>query len=292
MKTLVVIGMGHIGGSVASAAMARKLFDRVHGVESDPDHRTRAKERSLAHEVTEALPPLPGATLVVVAVPPLATAEVAAAALAACPDAAVTDVAGVKGTVLERVRALAPSHASRFVGGHPMAGTARSGPDAADPSLFERRTVVVCGEPETDPVAVAAVERLWTGLGASVLRETAAAHDRAIAMTSHLPHLLAFALVRAARAAGDAPGRDERAAYESVARFAGPSFESATRVAASNPGLWTELLLANRTAVVEALPSLHAALRDLESAVSTGNAAALRERLAEARALKTGEAAP
>lgn len=290
METLVVIGMGHIGGSVAAAATARKLFGRVHGVESNAAHRAHAKERGLAAEVTDSLPVLPDARLVVVAVPPLATGEVAARALAAYPDAVVTDVAGVKAPVLETVRALAPSHVSRYVGAHPMAGTASSGPGAADAALFEGRTVVVCEEPDTGAAGIAAVERLWTGVGASVLRENAAAHDRAIAVTSHLPHLLAFALVRAARAAGAAPGRDDRAAYGSIARFAGPSFDSATRVAASNPGLWTELLLANRAAVLQAMPLLQAALRELETAVSEGDAGTLRHRLVEAEALKRREA--
>ena len=272
MATLVVIGMGHVGGSVAAAARSRNVFERVHGVESNAANRARAKELGLAHEVSETLPVLPDATLAVVAVPPSATGDVAARALATYPDAVVTDVAGVKAPVLEKVRALAPSHASRFVAGHPMAGTAKSGPDAADATLFDGRTAVVCDEPGTDAGAVAAVERFWAALGATVVRERAAAHDEAIALVSHVPHVLAFALARASKGARGV-------------RFAGPSFESATRVAASDPDLWTELLLANRAPVLEALQKVHVSLKEIESAVATGNGVALRQRLVEARAL-------
>lgn len=282
MDELVVIGMGHIGGSVAAAALAQSLFVRVTGVEIDASHRARAQGRRLADRVVASLDGLGNAGLVVVAVPPSATAGVVAQALAACPRAIVTDVAGVKAPILAEVRKTSP-HAARFVAAHPMAGTAASGPDSADAKLFEGRTVVIAVDGATELKAVAAVEGLWSAIGATVVREEPLVHDRAIALVSHVPHALAFALVAAA--AG--PDNDD-AAYARFTRLAGPSFDSATRVAASDPALWTDLFLSNKDALLESLGAFRAALGALESDVLSGNAAALRERLARARRMKTG----
>lgn len=284
MDELVVIGMGHIGGSIAAAAMAQSLFVRVTGVEIDAAHRARAQERRLADRVTGTLDGLGNAGLVVVAVPPSVTADVVAQALAACPRAIVTDTAGVKAPILSQVRGASP-HASRFVAAHPMAGTAASGPDAADAKLFEGRTVVIAVDEATDPKAAAAVEGLWSAIGATVVREDPAVHDRAIAMVSHVPHAIAFSLVAAA-AGGEASG--DGAAYERTVRLAGPSFDSATRVAASDPALWTELFLSNKEAFLEMLGAFRSSLGALESDVLSGDAAALRERLARSKRMKTG----
>lgn len=282
MDELVVIGMGHIGGSVAAAAMAQSLFTRVTGVEIDAGHADRARERRLADQVVGALENLSSAGLVVVAVPPSRTAEVVAQALDQCPRAVVTDTAGVKAPIVARVREVSP-HGSRFVAAHPMAGTAASGPDSADARLFEGRTVVICVDSKTDLQAVAAVEGLWSALGATVVREEPAAHDRAIALVSHVPHALAFSLVGAAAGAGI----DEQV-YARTARLAGPSFDSATRVAASDPALWSDLFLANKDALLDSLGLLRNSLASIEADVMSGNAAKLRERLARLRRLKTG----
>jgi cyclohexadieny/prephenate dehydrogenase len=284
MDELVVIGMGHIGGSVAAAAMAQSLFTRVTGVEIDAAHADRARARRLADDVVNALERVSTAGLVVVAVPPSRTAEAVAQALDVCPRAVVTDTAGVKAPILARVRELSP-HASRFVAAHPMAGTAASGPDSADPKLFEGRTTVICVDAQTDLKAVAAVEGLWRAIGATVIREEPAVHDRAIALVSHVPHALAFSLVGAAAA----PGGDEQT-YARTARLAGPSFESATRVAASDPALWADLFLSNKDALLDSLGALRNSLANIEAEIMTGNATKLRERLARLRKLKTGAA--
>lgn len=282
MDELVVIGMGHIGGSVAAAAMANSLFTRVTGVEIEPKHRARATERLLADSVTASLDGLTNAGLVVVAVPPSRTADVVEQALLACPRAVVTDTCGVKAPILARVRKRSP-HAHRFVAAHPMAGTAASGPDSADAKLFEGRTVVIAVDAATDMSAVAAVEGLWRAIGATVVREEPEAHDRAIAMVSHVPHALAFSLVAAA---AGREGTD--ASYARTARLAGPSFESATRVAASDPAMWSELFLSNRDALMESLGNFRVALAALEADVLSGNSAALTDRLARLRRWKTG----
>jgi prephenate dehydrogenase len=153
---------------------------------------------------------------------------------------------------------------------------------------------VIAVDAATELKAVAAVEGLWSAIGALVVREEPGVHDRAIAMVSHVPHALAFALVAAAAGErpdipiGGAPNDSDDAAYARYTRLAGPSFDSATRVAASDPALWTELFLSNKDALLESLGAFRAALGALESDVISGNAAAMRERLARARRMKTG----
>ncbi|HVO29782.1 MAG TPA: prephenate dehydrogenase/arogenate dehydrogenase family protein, partial [bacterium] len=285
-----------IGGSVASGARARGLFGRVVGVESDPDARMQARERRLADVVAE---DLAGAgskvDVVVVAVPASATAAAALAALEAFPRAVVTDVAGVKAPVVSRVVGAAGAAAGRFVGGHPMAGTAGKGPASADGELFEDRRVILTPVESTDPKALSVVEGLWRGLGATPVRETPEAHDRAVAAVSHLPHALAFALEIAATMTLT-PKADVVRGAEAVARAAGPSFESATRVAASDVETWVELLGANAALDLEALAAVTVTLDEIARAlgrIAAGEDAGrndLREILRRAQAYRAARA--
>lgn len=303
MGDLVVIGMGHIGGSVAAGAKARGLFARAVGVDSDPEARTQARDRRLADLVVEDVAgACARADVVVVAVPPAAVPAAVAAALVAAPKAVVTDVAGVKAPVVARVRELAGAAAARrFVGGHPMAGTAGKGPAAADPELFDGRRVVVTPVAETEPAAVSVVEGLWRGLGATPVRVDPEVHDRAIAVVSHLPHLLAFGLEATAASmlapGGETGGEDLARGAQRVTELAGPSFESATRVAVSAPELWTELFTENAAADRAALETLRGTLDELArllDRLAAGDATArteLRERLRHAQALATGRRA-
>lgn len=274
MLNLVVIGLGHVGGSLAKAARERGIAGRVTGVESDPANREKARTVRLATSVVGELGDFAkDADLVVIATPPGAVAACAIAALKAAPRAVVTDVAGVKASIVRAVREGAGEGASRFVGGHPMAGTTGRGPDSADASLFEGRRVILTPVAETSPHALSAAEGFWRGLGATPVRETPEAHDRAIAAVSHLPHAIAFALMHTA---GDA------------SRMAGPSFESATRVAASDPALWVELFSSNREALLASLASFRAQLETLEAALSSSDSSSLHAILSSARQLKTG----
>lgn len=257
MLNLVVIGLGHVGGSVAKAARERGIAGRVTGVETDPAHREKARAARLATSVVGEIGDFArDADLVVIATPPGAVPACAIAALKAAPRAVVTDVAGVKAAIVAAVREGAGEGGARFVGGHPMAGTAGRGPDSADAALFEGRHVILTPTETTSPHALSAAEGFWRGLGATPIRETPEAHDRAIAAVSHLPHAIAFALTTAAaELCGDA------------SRVSGPSFESATRVAASDPSLWAELFTANREAVLAALSTFRTHLDALESAL-------------------------
>jgi prephenate dehydrogenase len=257
--TLVVVGLGQIGGSIALAARARKAAKRIVGIETDPAHREAA--RGWVDDFAESAA---GADLVAVAVPLPAIPEAAARSLAESPAAIVTDVGGLKTPVVKEVARRAKAAASRFVGGHPMAGNEKSGPTGADAALFEGRTVILTPARGVDASAVAA---FWRALGArEVLEESPETHDRWMATVSHLPHLVAFALADQGRA--DCVKLDD---------VAGPSFESATRVAASDRERWADLILANRRATGGALEDFMRRLDEAAAAIRDGDRARLIE---------------
>lgn len=289
MRELVVIGLGHIGGSLALAAKTRALFPRVVGVETDAAHRSQAGIAGLADFVVPGIEgALERADLVVVAVPPRETAAVAVRALAAAPKAIVTDVASVKAPVVEEIAVRAGEGAKRFVGAHPMAGATGKGPASADALLFDGRNVWITPG-AADPAAVAAVEALWHGVGAHTVREEPRAHDRLVAAVSHLPHVLAYSLVRAAAEICTPAGAVPETGALRAARFSGPSYESTTRVAASDPKLWTEIFSLNASAVVDSLDAFTTKLATLRAALAqaqAGDADPLFAFLEEAHALK------
>jgi len=237
---VALLGLGLIGCSLGLALRRRGI--RVVGW----NRTARAARLAARRGAVSALAASPaeavrGAGLVVLGVPPAAMPRVLAAlrpALAA--RTVVTDVGSVKSPVLRMAHRNLPVPA-RFVGGHPMAGSERSGPAAARADLFRERTVVLTPEAATDGRALRAVARLWRLAGARVVRMPAARHDRLAAVVSHHPHLAAFAL---AAALGE-PG---------VAGLVAGSFLDATRVAASPAGLWADILQSN-------LPALRAAVR-------------------------------
>jgi prephenate dehydrogenase len=197
--------------------------------------------------------------LVVVAVPPDHVAEQVAAALRDT-DAVVTDVGSVKSAPLKQARALVPQELSRYVGGHPMAGSERSGPFAAASALFDGRPWAVTPHQESDPAAVAAVEALARACGATPVTFAPDEHDRAVARTSHLPHLLA-ALVA---------GRLVDAPPEHLA-LSGQGVRDVTRIAAGDPGLWQQIIAANASALEGLLRDVRDDLDHLLGALADGD---------------------
>ena len=272
VERLAVVGTGLIGTSVALAA--RRSGTECRGFDADEGTLARAaalgafdRAGSLADAVAEA-------ELVVVAVPvgaaPAVVAEVLAAAGA---GTVVTDVASTK-------RALAAIGDPRFVPGHPIAGGATGGPARAAADLFDAATWFLTPTDASAPESLALVERFVVSLGARPVRTAADAHDRMLALTSHLPHAIANALMLAA------------SADETALAHAGASFREMTRVAGANPPLWTDILLANRDEVDSALAAFRASLDALAAAgrdeleASIAAAATARERL-DAFAYKT-----
>ncbi|MGY1822061.1 prephenate dehydrogenase [Geodermatophilus sp. SYSU D00079] len=244
-----VVGLGQLGGSLAAALVAAGRT--VTGWDVDPAARDAAAARGvrIGREMTG----------VVVLAVPLPAMSVALDGLAVDPDATVTDLGSVKLPVLAQ---LGPAYGGRYVGGHPMCGTERSGHEATDPALFTGARWAVCLEPDTDLARWLRVAEVALAAGAEVVPATAAEHDDAVAAVSHVPHLLAAALAAAAGEAGPL----------ALALAAG-SFRDGTRVIASDPAFVTAMVEGNAGPTAAALARVQAQLaRPWPELVAAGHA--------------------
>ena len=268
-RSLLLVGTGLVGGSFALAARRAGLFDRVLGM----DASTAAIREALAHGVIDGeAPPMPeGVAGVCVAVPVAAIAEMVRHAAALAPGVPVFDVGSVKKPVLD---ALEPHAPATFVPCHPIAGSERQGAAAADGAMFRGARVVLTPTDETDPEALDNVQRWWQAVGAETVMEDAAVHDDLLAVTSHLPHLLAFALMRLADDAG-------------ALGHVGGGFRDFTRIAGADPDVWSQILAANSGAVTRRLSELSERLAELASA-TRNDPQTLRAAIAEASRIRRG----
>ncbi|MGZ3406856.1 MAG: prephenate dehydrogenase [Polyangia bacterium] len=268
-----LVGCGMVGGSLMAALRAAGVVGRVIGFDRDATHAEAARARGLVDEVAaDAAAAVRGCELVLLAVPVGATGDVCRAIAGAVADARlVTDVGSTKSDVVAAAEAALPD-AARFCGAHPMAGTEKSGPAAADAALFAGKLALITPGARTSPEAQAACEALWRAAGARTRTMTPAAHDRAMAWVSHLPHAAAFAL---AAAVGGVAGE--------VAGLSGGGFLDTTRIAASDAAMWRDIFVANRAALLEALDAFGGELAALRRAVAGGDAAAIEALVARAR---------
>ena len=276
-REMAVVGVGLIGGSLALAARKAGLVETVVGVETDPVHREMALATGVVDRVTGGLAEgLAGAELAVLAVPVNEIVgllpEVARQVNGAC---LVTDVGSVKGPILAAGDAAFPD--GRFVAGHPIAGRERSGPAAARPDLFDQANWIATPSARTDAGAVERISALWRGVGASVVRMEAAWHDEVLATVSHLPHLVAYALM-------DAVLGMERG--EERLKFSAGGLRDFTRVAASHPRMWRDIFLMNREQILRVLAAYRESLAGLEAAIRDRDDDTLIARLARARAAR------
>jgi prephenate dehydrogenase len=268
-----LIGCGMIGGSLMAALRQNGAVGRVRGYDRRREHAEAALARGLVDEaVDDALEASHGADLIVLAVPVGATADVCAAiAPAAAHALLVTDVGSTKLDVVAAAeRSL--NDPTRFCGAHPMAGTERSGPAAADGALFTGRLALVTPTERTAPDAVAHCVAMWQAAGARTLEMTAAHHDRVMAWVSHLPHATAFALAAAVGGVAD-----------EVAGMSGAGFADTTRIAASDPSMWRDIFVANRAPLLAALDALGDELAALRRAIDDGDEDAIESLVARAR---------
>ena len=273
-RQMAVVGLGLIGGSLALAARKAGLVGQVVGVDADPAHREVALDRGIVSRATGDLAGgLGGANLVVLAVPVgEITALLPGVAEAADGVSLVTDVGSVKGPILAGGDAAFPD--GRFVAAHPIAGREWSGPGAARPDLFEQASCILTPSARTRPEALERIAALWRGVGSAVVIMEAAWHDEVFAAVSHLPHLVAYALMDAIV---------EMARGEERLRFSAGGLRDFTRVAASHPAMWRDIFLMNRDPILRALAAYREALDRLEDAIRLGNGQALITRLAQAR---------
>jgi len=276
---VAVIGVGLIGGSFALALKAARLAGEVAGAGRGAANLKLALE----HGVIDAIAPdaaaaAAGADLVLVAAPVAQFASVfAAIAPALKPGALVTDGGSTKRDVIAAARAALGGRAAQFVPAHPIAGAERSGAAASSADLFRGRRVVLTPLPENRDADVQAVEEAWGACGARVSRMDADEHDAVLAAVSHLPHLLAYALVH------EVAGRGNSA---QLFGFAAGGFRDFTRIASSHPEMWRDICVANRDRLLDELDRYVDKLRALRPLVAAGDGAALEKLFAEARAAR------
>jgi prephenate dehydrogenase len=266
---LALIGVGLIGGSTALAWRKSGAVSEVIGFDRDADTLQRARTLGVIDSAAPSeAQAVVDADLVVLAVPVRAMPGLLATiAPAVRAGAVITDVGSTKCSVIDAARqALSAVALARFVPGHPIAGRELPGVEHADGTLFRGKLFVSTPLPETDAAALARIETLWQAAGARTTRMDPVEHDRIFAAVSHLPHLLAFALV--ARIASEADG-------ERKLGFAGAGFRDFTRIAASSPEMWRDVSLANRAALGEELRGYRALLDELQAAVDRGDGAAI-----------------
>jgi prephenate dehydrogenase len=268
---LALIGVGLIGGSFAAALRAAAEVDHVVGFDVDPQAVSRGLAAGIVDRAAASLAEAVSAADLVVLAVPVGAMRAALAAIAGHlpPGALVTDVGSTKVSVIADARATLGGAFPRFVPAHPIAGGERPGVEHADARLFQNRLAITTPVADTDPEALAATERLWRRVGARLEQLAPDVHDRIFAAVSHLPHMLAFALVEMIARSPDA---DAKFAH------AGAGFRDFTRIAASSPPMWRDVCLANRVALAEALDSYRSRLEDLQRAIESGDGAAL-ERL-------------
>lgn len=275
------VGIGLINGSLARDVRRLGLARRTSALARRPETAARALELGLVDvATTEPGEALAGADLVVLGVPVGALGEAAATIAGHLgPDALVTDVGSVKASVIGLV---APHlDMRRFVPGHPVAGTENSGPDAAVANLYRDRWCILTPTAETDPGAVARVSALWRAVGARVEVMDAEHHDHVLAMTSHLPHLLAFNIVNVADSL-------EGILQCEILRYAAGGFTDFTRIASSDPVLWRDVFLLNRSSVLEVLARYLEDLAALQKDIRLGKGEALVERFRAAQSIRRG----
>ena len=276
---VAIIGMGLIGSSLAHAVRATMPTVRLSVTDADPAVRARVRDLDLADDVADgAGPAVIDADLVILCVPVGAMAAVAAAiAPELSPGAVVSDVGSVKGAVLRDLTAALPGVA--VIPAHPVAGTEKSGPDAGFATLFAGRWCIVTPPAGADPVAVARLSEFWTRLGATVETMDAAHHDLVLAVTSHLPHLIAYSIVGTA-------SDIEAVTRSEVIKFSAGGFRDFTRIAASDPVMWRDVFLANKDAVLEVLQRFTEDLTALQRAIRWGDGDALEALFTRTRAVR------
>ncbi len=276
MPRVALIGTGLIGGSIG-LALSRAGMD-VRGFDADPKRAAGALSIGAVAEVADSIDAVvQGADIAIVATPVSQVAALVVAALDA-GAAVVTDVGSVKGPILRAVQQSRPELASRFVGGHPMAGSEQDGLDGADVDLFEGATWVLTPAPWTDPGAHTAVRSMVSELGAEIIEVTPEHHDAIVAVVSHVPQLAATTLMDVATTTGE-----EQAI---LLRLAAGGFRDMTRIAAGDPGIWPDICLANRDAIVGALDEYLRALAVVRGLVAAGDGDALLQVLERARSAR------
>ena len=292
-ERIAIIGIGLIGSSLALAVRANGLARHIAGHDADPDIRARADAIDLVDSIhAEVADAVSGADLVIAATPVGACGDVAVAIRDyLAPGTIVTDVGSVKGAVISAMQPHIPEDV-HLVPGHPVAGTEHSGPEAGFAKLFRDRFSILTPPPESDPGAVARLVAFWEALGSDVEIMEAEHHDRVLAITSHLPHLIAYTIVETASELEnelEAKCRDDDVVTtREVIKYSAGGFRDLTRIAASDPTMWRDVFLLNKDAVLEMLGRFTEDLTALQRAIRYDDRDALFELFTRTRAIRRG----
>jgi cyclohexadieny/prephenate dehydrogenase len=279
---LALIGVGLIGSSIARAARAQGVVREIVASARSAATRRRVAELGLADQVVETnAAAVAGADLVILCAPVGACGDIAKQiAPKLAPGSTVSDVGSVKGAIVRDVGPHLPAGV-HFVPAHPVAGTENSGPDAGFAELFVGRWCILTPPPDTAPAATERMAAFWRALGANVEIMPADHHDLVLAITSHLPHLIAYTIVGTA-------DELESVTRSEVLKFSAGGFRDFTRIAASDPTMWRDVFLANKDAVLEMLGTFNEDLSQLTRAIRRGDGEALFEHFARTRAIRRG----
>ena len=277
IRRLALVGLGLLGGSVVKAARAQGLADEIVAVGRDRGRLEPALREGMVDRISTSLEDgVAGADFCLLATPVATLSALLPAVWHALPGHAVlTDVGSTKAGIVGAAEALGRARPLAFVGSHPMAGSEKSGYGVSRRDLFHGATVILTPTERTDSHAVKRVGAFWEALGGRLVILDPATHDRATAAISHLPHLVADALV-------DAVVRMDARFFE----VAGRGFKDTTRIAASDARVWREIFQENRAALGEALGAFRAALGDLERLIDEGDAAAIEAALDRIRRVR------
>ncbi|MFM2129781.1 MAG: hypothetical protein RL477_1327 [Pseudomonadota bacterium] len=278
--TVAIIGLGLIGSSLARAIKRGRLARRINGsARTEKTLQTSLRLGFIDRAESDPARAAAGADLVVIAAPVGASGAIAKAiAPALKPGAIVSDVGSVKAAVVDAVMPHLP-RGVHFVPAHPVAGTEESGPEAGFAELFEGRWCILTPPPGCDPAALRKVAALWRAVGSTVDTMDPRHHDMVLAITSHLPHLIAYTIVGTATEL-------ENTLQQEVIKFAAGGFRDFTRIAASDPVMWRDIFLANKDAVLEMLGRFDEDLTALQRAIRYGDGKALEDWFTRTRAIR------
>ncbi|UOG90801.1 MAG: prephenate dehydrogenase/arogenate dehydrogenase family protein [Candidatus Thiothrix sulfatifontis] len=276
IKKLVIFGVGLIGGSLALALRQANACQMIVGCSRNAEHLQKAVELGVIDSFSlDPAEAVRDADMVLLAVPMGAMRHLLQQIKPALPAGAIlTDAGSTKGSIVAEVAQVFGADFTRFVPGHPIAGREKSGVEAAIPDLYLNRRVILTPQAHTDADAVAKVEAMWRVTGALLEQMPVELHDQVLAATSHLPHLLAFSLVDTLLRM---PQRED------ILRYAAGGFRDFTRIASSDPVMWRDICLTNKTAILEVIAVFQRNLDEFAALIDAQDAEALQQRMASAK---------
>jgi len=278
IKHLAIIGVGLIGGSLARALRRANAVEYITGAGRNPEHLEHAQELGVVDNFTTSVSAaVKDADIVLISVPMCAYETVFSDMAGSLPlHCLITDAGSTKQHAIDMARKhLSASQMTRFVPAHPIAGTENSGVDASFATLFEKHLCILTPTQETRPEATQAIEIMWQEAGSEVMCMDAADHDDFLASVSHLPHVLAYALVNAVR-------KQENETHDPF-YFAAGGFRDFSRIASSSPEMWRDIALCNRESILHKLDALQLELDELRGALEAGDGQRLLDAFSQAK---------